>query len=160
AEHLLADTVLAPETRARLVEAAEGNPLFLEQLLAYASETGSLDPPPTLRALLAARLDRLGPGERAVLERAAVVGVECSAGEVATLLEPAAVPTVGQHMAVLVRRGFLRAGRGVERFDFRHRLIQNAVYRGTPKQLRAELHERFADQLGPSETADELAGYH
>jgi tetratricopeptide (TPR) repeat protein len=160
ASYLLADTALAPETQARLVEAAEGNPLFLEQLLAYAAQTGTLDPPPTLRALLAARLDRLGPGERAVLDRAAVLGVECSVEEVGTLLEPAGVPTIGQHVAVLVRHGFLRPAAGDGKYEFRHRLIQDAVYRGTPKQLRAELHERFADELGPDERADEPAGYH
>ena len=59
--------------RARIVEIAEGNPLYAEQLLAYAREGGSLEAvPPSVEALLASRLDRLEPGERAVLQRAAV----------------------------------------------------------------------------------------
>ncbi len=74
ADQLLPEAALDAETHDRLVAAAEGNPLFLEQLVAHVAETGLLEPPETLRALLAARLDRLGPGERGVLERAAVVG--------------------------------------------------------------------------------------
>ena len=74
----LGGTILESDQRARIVEAAEGNPLFLEQLLALALEGGLAERalPETIQALLAARLDRLGPGERAVLERGAVVGRE------------------------------------------------------------------------------------
>src|SRR3954469_10348416 len=56
----------------RIVEAAEGNPLFLEQLVAVGEEGEAL--PPTIHAVLAARIDRLEPGERAVLLRASVEG--------------------------------------------------------------------------------------
>ena len=79
ADQLLPEAALDAETHDRLVAAAEGNPLFLEQLVAHVAETGLLEPPETLRALLAARLDRLGPGERGVLERAAVVGRDFAA---------------------------------------------------------------------------------
>ena len=79
ADQLLPESALDAATHDRLVAAAEGNPLFLEQLVAHVAETGQLEPPPTLRALLAARLDRLGPGERGVLERAAVVGTRLRA---------------------------------------------------------------------------------
>ena len=77
----LGGATLESDQRARIAEAAEGNPLFLEQLLALALEGGLAERPlpETIQALLAARLDRLGPGERAVLERGAVVGKEFTA---------------------------------------------------------------------------------
>jgi class 3 adenylate cyclase len=158
-DYLLPDSVLDDETRGRLVAAAEGNPLFLEQLVAHVRETGLLEPPPTLRALLAARLDRLGPGERGVLERAAVVGREFAAGDVAELLDTAAAPTARAHFDVLVRRGFLRVAVDTG-FLFRHGLIHDAVYRGAPKELRAEWHERLADHLDRKREPDELVGFH
>jgi class 3 adenylate cyclase/DNA-binding winged helix-turn-helix (wHTH) protein len=157
--HLLPDSVLDDETRGRLIAAAEGNPLFLEQLVAHVGETGLLEPPPTLRALLAARLDRLGPGERGVLERAAVVGREFTAGDVKELLDGAVAPTAPAHLETLVRRGFVQLA--VETgFRFRHGLIHDAVYRGAPKELRAALHERFADHLDRNAALDELVGFH
>ena len=158
-DHLLPDSALARETRERIVAAAEGNPLFLEQLAAHAAETGTLEPPPTLRALLASRLDRLGPGERGVLERAAVVGREPAAEDVTTLLDAVTAPTAATHLETLVRRGFLHAVDG-DRFRFGHGLIHDAVYRATPKELRAELHERYADALAANEADDETVGYH
>jgi class 3 adenylate cyclase/tetratricopeptide (TPR) repeat protein len=158
-DHLLPDSVLDDETRVRLVTAAEGNPLFLEQLVAHVRETGLLEAPPTLRALLAARLDRLGPGERGVLERAAVIGREFAAGDVAELLDTAAAPTARTHFDVLVHRGFLRVARDVD-FGFRHGLIHDAVYRGTPKELRADWHELLADHLDRKHEPEELVGFH
>ena len=158
ADHLLPESALDTDTHDRLVAAAEGNPLFLEQLVAHVAETGELEPPPTLRALLAARLDRLGPGERGVLERAAVTGREFGAGDVAALLDPSAAPTAPAHLETLVRRGFLRPTGG--RFHFRHWLIHDSAYRAAPKELRAELHERYADTLGQRDADDELVGYH
>ncbi len=76
--------------RARIVEAAEGNPLFVEQFLAMRAEgtAGELGIPPTIHALLSARLDRLEPAERAVIERAAVEGRLFHRGAVAELLAP------------------------------------------------------------------------
>ena len=159
AEQLLPESALDADTHGRLVAAAEGNPLFLEQLVAHVAETGLLEPPPTLRALLAARLDRLGPGERGVLERAAVVGRELSLADVTELLDAAAVPTAAAHLDVLSRRGFLRPAGGAV-FRFRHWLIHDAAYRAAPKELRAGLHERFADVLARRGADDELVGYH
>ncbi|HUJ91224.1 MAG TPA: BTAD domain-containing putative transcriptional regulator [Gaiellaceae bacterium] len=157
-DHLLPESALDATTHDRLVAAAEGNPLFLEQLVAHVAETGQLEPPPTLRALLAARLDRLGPGERGVLERAAVAGREFDADDVAALLDAAAAPTAVAHLDALVRRGFLRPTRG--RFRFRHWLIHDSAYRTAPKEVRAELHERYADVLDRAAADDELVGYH
>ena len=161
----LGGTILESDQRVRVVEAAEGNPLFLEQLLALALEGGLAERalPETIQALLAARLDRLGPGERAVLERGAVVGKEFTAGDVVALLDPNAAPTADAHLATLAGRGFVRP-RGDGRFGFRHALVQEAVYRSAPKRLRAELHERYADRLDMESPdlpdLDEFVGYH
>ena len=161
----LGGTVLESDQRTRIVETAEGNPLFLEQLLALALEGGLAERPlpETIQALLAARLDRLGPGERAVLERGAVIGKEFTAGDVVALLEPDAAPTADTHLQTLAGRGFVRP-RGDGAFGFRHVLVQEAVYRSAPKRLRAELHERYADRLDTESPElpelDEFAGYH
>ena len=157
--------ILESDQRTRVLEAAEGNPLFLEQLLALALEGGLTEQrvPETIQALLAARLDRLGPGERAVLERAAVVGKEFGTDDVEALLDPDAVASVDAHLATLVGRGFVRPG-GDGAFGFRHVLVKDAVYRAAPKRLRAELHERFADRLDTTSPdlpeLDEFVGYH
>jgi DNA-binding SARP family transcriptional activator len=163
AEALLGGRLLAEDIRAQLIETAEGNPLFLEQLLAFAAEESALGGdrplPGSIQALLAARLDRLGPGERAILERAAVIGKEFRSGEVVGLLDAAEAPTAERHLLALVARGFLRrADDGA--FSFRHVLIQDVTYRATPKRKRATLHERFADRLGDAEALDEIKGYH
>src|SRR5204863_512316 len=72
------------------VRGAEGNPLFLEQLLAMVRSDGvtprELRVPPTIEALLAARLDRLDAGERELLEAAAVIGRDFSRRSVTALL--------------------------------------------------------------------------
>jgi tetratricopeptide (TPR) repeat protein len=157
--------ILDTDQRARVVGTAEGNPLFLEQLLALALEGGLVEQrvPETVQALLAARLERLGPGERAVLERAAVIGKEFRLDDVAALLDPEAAPTADVHVSALAARGFVRPAAAGE-FRFRHVLVQDAVYRAAPKRLRADLHERFIDRfaLRHEGTADidEFAGYH
>jgi DNA-binding SARP family transcriptional activator len=164
AEALLAKRPLSEDGRARIVASAEGNPLFLEQLAAFAVEEGGVQSdrqlPETVQALLTARLDRLGPGERAVLERAAVVGREFTASDVASLVEPAVASTIGRHLEALAARRFVHADDAV-RFSFAHGLIKDAVYRATPKADRAKLHARFADRLeGAPGAIDELVGYH
>ena len=161
----LGGAVLESDQRARIANTAEGNPFFVEQLLALALEGGLAEQslPETVQALLAARLDRLGPGERAVLERGSIVLRGFTHDDVTALLEPDAAPTVGAHLGTLVGRGFLRP---VEEnaFRFRHVIVQDAVYRSAPKRLRAELHERFANRLDHTATdlaeLDEFVGYH
>ena len=161
----LGGAVLESDQRARIVENAEGNPLFLEQLLALALEGGLAEHslPETIQALLAARLDRLGPGERAVLERGAVIGKDFSAEDMTSLLEPEATPTAESHLRTLSDRGFVRP-RGETAFSFRHVLVQEAVYRAAPKRLRADLHERYADRLDRAHAEltelDEFVGHH
>jgi DNA-binding SARP family transcriptional activator/tetratricopeptide (TPR) repeat protein len=172
-ETLCNEAGLSAGTRRRIAESAEGNPLFLEQLVALAAEEGGLEVgeslPASIQALLLARLDRLGPGERAVLECAAVVGKEFPERAVAELVEPAAAASLGRLLRTLVRRGFTQpvAARVPfeETFRFRHALIQAAAYGATPKAERAVLHERLAGWLESRPSAqvpelDALLGYH
>ena len=168
---LLARPRFTPALRRRVVEAAEGNPLFVEQMLAMVDEdgtTGNLVVPPTIQALLAARLERLPPPERATVERAAVVGKEFTLAEVRELSPPPERPAAADHVLALVRKELVRpshAAEGIELFRFRHLLIRDAVYESMSKEARAELHERYADQLDErsAEQAaelDEIVGYH
>src|SRR5919109_2928005 len=75
---LLSDADLAAEVRERITAAAEGNPLFVEQMLALIAQEGAEDVaiPPTIQALLATRLEQLPSGERVAAERASVIGKE------------------------------------------------------------------------------------
>jgi predicted ATPase/DNA-binding SARP family transcriptional activator len=171
-DNLIGDASILEATRARITGAAEGNPLFLEQLLALASElgdeAGELPIPPTIEALLAARLDRLGPAERAVLDRASVVGKEFWPEAVAELLPEEARRSTGRHLEALARKELVRPqGKpgGEELYRFRHVLIQQVACGGVPKELRADLHERFAGWLaqhsqGRMAEVQEIVGYH
>ena len=75
-DHLVGDRELAPELRRRIAEEGGGNPLFVEQMLALVAERPGTDVevPPTIQALIAARLDGLTDAERTVIERAALMG--------------------------------------------------------------------------------------
>jgi class 3 adenylate cyclase/tetratricopeptide (TPR) repeat protein len=159
--------ILSTELRSRVTEVAQGNPLYAEQLVAMlADETRDavelVTLPPTIQALLTARLDRLDPGEREVLQRAAVVGKEFWPGAVAAL--NGADEALGTTLLGLVRRELVEpAGSsipGQDGFRFRHALIRDAAYAGIPKRTRADLHERFVGWLELHETAEELHGYH
>ena len=138
------------ELRERIARAAGGNPLFISEMLAMAEEAGGeVEVPPTLQALLAARLDQLDPAERRVLERGAVEGEVFHRGAVQALAPEE--PQVTPRLAALVRRELIRPDRpqfaGEDGFRFRHLLIRDAAYDALPKATRAELHERFADWL-------------
>jgi predicted ATPase len=144
---------------------AEGNPLVLEQLLALAAEEEreELVIPHSINALLAARLDRLKPEERALLDRASVVGREFWRGALVTLSPPET--EVSALLQRLVRRRLIVPERssfpGEDAFRFGHILIRDAAYAGIPKETRAELHERFADWLeGRGSPYEEIVAYH
>jgi DNA-binding SARP family transcriptional activator len=146
-------TGVEPALRARVVGAGGGNPLFLEQLVAYAKEGGSLDVvPPSVEALIAARLDLLDVEERALLQRAAVVGRLFQRG---VLLEFGAE---ARRLPGLEEKGFVRRLR--DGFRFHHVLVRDVAYASLPKAERAELHERLADWLDEHGEGDELVGHH
>ena len=155
---LLTRAQLPPEARRRAVESSGGNPLFMEELLAMLLETPDLEAPPTLEALLAARLDRLPPAERSVAECAAVEGQVFHQGAVEEL---AGSPDgVAEALAALEAKELVRPAppqiAGQVAFRFRHILIRDAAYRGLPKRLRAHLHEAYARWL--ERVAGERAG--
>jgi predicted ATPase/class 3 adenylate cyclase len=158
---------LSPALRERIGEAAEGNPLFLQQMAAMATEKVEelLSVPPSIQALLAERLDRLTQDERVVLERASVVGRDFSLTAVAALSPAGEAGTLPGGLLALARKGLIQPGAASEvedRFSFQHILVRDAAYEATPKALRAELHEQLADwmQLSGDGKIPELVGYH
>ncbi len=157
-------TSLDEAARARIVEVAEGNPLFLEQLLAFAEEAGPealAAVPPTVEALLAGRLDRLEPEERALLERAAIVGRDFSRSAVVTLSPPDDLAGLDRRLASLAGRGMVRGLRGDEDpYRFHHVLVRDVAYAAITKDARAELHERYGSWLEQRDGPDEIIGYH
>ena len=155
------------ELRDSIARASGGNPLFIEEMLAVAGETdGQVVVPPTLQALLAARIDQLPMAERSVLERGAIEGEVFHRGVVQALAPEE--PQVTSRLAALVRKELIMPDAplfsGEDGFRFRHILIRDAAYDALPKATRAGLHERFASWLEEhgSELVelDELLGYH
>ena len=168
-ENLLEGALLDEGARDRIAAASEGNPLFVEEMLAMVREhggDGEIVVPPTIHALLQARLDTLGSDERVVMERGSVEGQVFHRGSVAELAPELLRPGLESHLSTLVRKELIRPDQstfaGDEGFRFRHLLIRDAAYESLPKATRAELHERFADWLAHHELVerDEILGYH
>jgi class 3 adenylate cyclase/tetratricopeptide (TPR) repeat protein len=162
---LLAEEI-EPGLRRRILDAAGGNPLFVEEMLAMAGEGGGdVAVPPTIQALLAARLDQLAGAERGVLERGAVEGQVFHRTAVAALAEGGSVDS---ELVALVRKDLVRPETPLlpddDAYRFRHLLIRDTAYDALPKATRAELHRRFADWLEVHGTTlvelDEILGYH
>jgi class 3 adenylate cyclase/tetratricopeptide (TPR) repeat protein len=172
-----------PDLQARIAEAGGGNPLFVEELLRMLREEGLLhrEPtgwvldaadvpvPPSIHALLSARLDRLSLEEQAVIRGAAVIGKVFWWGAVEALVPGPVRPGVGAHLQTLVRRELISPERsslgGEEAFRFHHILIQEAAYRSASKAARAEMHERFASWIERTTGEriaeyEEIIGYH
>ena len=163
----LIGTDVPQEMRERITAAAAGNPLFISEMLAMTEETDHhVEVPPSLKALLAARLDQLDPAERRVLECGSVEGEVFHRGAVQALTPEEAQVT--PRLAALVRRELIRSDRpqfsGEDGFRFRHLLIRDTAYGALPKSVRADLHQRFAAWLehhGQSMVEhDEILGYH
>ena len=153
------------EVRTRILAAADGNPLFVEEMVALTRENGEVAVPETVQALLQARLDQLAGDERSVIERGAVEG---QVFHRSALLELTKVPDVEPQLVGLVRKELIQPATptfaGDHAFRFRHLLIRDAAYDALPKETRAELHERFAAWLEPHGQEllelDEVLGYH
>ena len=183
--NLLGETEPVRELKATISAAAEGNPLFVEEMVGMLLDAGQLNRvnggwvvagniaavtvPPTIQALLAARLDGLPAAERAVIARGAVEGKVFHRGAVAELVPQEVRESVPLHLRSLSRKELVRPDRsdfaGDEAFRFRHLLVRDAAYAQIPKESRAQLHERFADwlkQMAGEHVAqyDELLGYH
>jgi class 3 adenylate cyclase len=168
ADDLLRGIELDEPTRQRILSTAEGNPLFLEEMAALAREaSGALNVPPTIQALLQARLDTLNAGERTVIERGAVEGQVFHRGAVTALAPTTSAVDVPGQLVALVRKELVRPDEtlieGDDAFRFRHLLIRDTAYEGLPKAVRADLHERFAGWLEAHARLveqDEIVGYH
>jgi class 3 adenylate cyclase/ketosteroid isomerase-like protein/tetratricopeptide (TPR) repeat protein len=165
-EGLLGTCALPPGLLTRVLDTAGGNPLFLGETLRMLVDDGLVDEsgdvrtpvggwamqvPPTISALLSARVERLQLEERAVIERAAVIGKQFYRSAVADLIGPPLNARIDTHLDALQRKelvepdGTFWADEPVYRFN--NVLIRDAAYRSLLKQARAELHERFADWL-------------
>ncbi len=168
ADDLLAGVELDADTRGRILAIAEGNPLFLEEMAALARDArGVVSVPPTIQALLQARLDSLNEAERTVIERGSVEGKIFHRGAVTALAPATQRDGVSGQLLGLVRKELVRPDRtrfpGDHAFRFRHLLIRDAAYDSLPKGVRAELHEQFAawlDTQGSLVEQDELVGHH
>ena len=167
----------------RIVEAAEGNPLYVEQLLRMLTDEGLIEEqdgewrptrdlsevtvPPSIQALLAARLDALASNERSVIEPASVVGYHFPAAALGVLVADPLSATVGEQLVSLEAKHLVRrledGEEGAHRFD--HIMIRDTAYDGILKRARADLHERFvawADVANQDRGAEfeEILGYH
>jgi class 3 adenylate cyclase len=158
---------VSAELRGRITRKAGGNPLFVSEMLAMTKlSADEVTVPPTLRALLAARLDQLDIAERAVLELGAIEGEVFHRGAIHALATEE--PQVTSRLAALVRKGLIRTDApqlaGEDGFRFRHILLRDAAYAGLAKATRADLHQRFADWLENRGTdlveLEEILGYH
>ncbi|MGH3019978.1 MAG: adenylate/guanylate cyclase domain-containing protein [Gaiellaceae bacterium] len=167
-QNRIGDLELDARARARVREAAEGNPLFIEQMLAMLAEGGSTAEsavPPTIQSVLAARLDRLTPDERLVIEGASVMGRLFWWEALEVLLPGELGPQLSGLLMALVRKEMIvperDAGGREHGFRFRHILIRDAAYAGVPQEARSDLHRRFAEWLDPRPGEwDEIVGYH
>ena len=185
-ENLLGEAGLPETAQQRVVESAEGNPLFVEQLLAMLIDDGLLQHvdgrwecegdlsqlavPPTIHALLGARLDLLTVEERAVIEPAAVIGLVFQHAALESLVDEAVRPELDAALSALGDKQLVRldpAAPGDRRYRFEHILIRDAAYQALLKRSRAVLHERFVDwaervnRERERETEyEEILGYH
>jgi class 3 adenylate cyclase/predicted ATPase len=175
---------LAAPVRRRIVAAAEGNPLYVEQITAMLVETGAIrrdgdawiatvasgeiDIPPTVQALVAARLDALREEERQVIDPASVIGLGFAVEAVSHLVSPDVVPAVPERLNALTAKQFVRPTVAeADFYRFGHAVIKDTAYRSLLKRTRAELHERFVDWAEPVNRErgreiefEEILGYH
>jgi tetratricopeptide (TPR) repeat protein len=169
-----------------IVNAAEGNPLFVEQILSMLIDTRGLRQqegqwvradlhaeitvPATIQALLEARLDRLARSERVTVELAAVIGMQFARPEVEALAPEAQRSAICEHLRTLTRKQFVHPVPSAEPdviFRFHHHLVRETIYSGMLKRSRATLHAdyvRWADRVnaerGRALEFEEILGYH
>jgi class 3 adenylate cyclase/predicted ATPase len=168
---------VAPDVGRRLAQVTEGNPLYLEELLARLLEDGGLrrdasgrwtlrSPdvlfalPTSIHGLLTARLDTLPAEDRRLLGAAAVVGLSFSLAAVNALADSDGAAAAARFEVLVDRQLVRHRDRG---FGFRDQFVRDAVYAGLPRRMRAELHERYAwwlDGQAGSPQRDEFVAHH
>jgi len=175
---------LEESVRARITAASEGNPLYVEQIVSMLIETGEIQRgmegwvarggsegiriPPTVEALVAARLDALNQEERAVVEPAAVIGLSFPMDAVDELVDAEIRAVLEAELTALTGKQLVRRAQGDEPiFRFGHQVIRDTAYGGLLKRLRAALHERFVvwaervnRERGRETEFEEILGYH
>jgi tetratricopeptide (TPR) repeat protein len=122
---------------ATCVKRAEGNPLFLEQLLRTAEPEGDTTLPGSIQSVVLARVDTLSPEDRQALHAASVLGQRFPLAALQALLE-----NPDYDCAVLVNRQLIRPENG--EYLFVHALIRDAVYGSLLKPRQREMHLRAA----------------
>ena len=136
------------EVRSLLVERAEGNPFFLEELHSNVAEqrepAAASRIPDNVHAVLAARIDQLPETEKAALQAAAVIGRVFWHGPVRELLDGVAPDFALLEARDFVRRRLSSALADERELTFRHALTREVAYAGVPKPRRARLHAAFA----------------
>lgn len=159
-ERLVDELGVRSEVRTQVADAAEGNPLFAEQLASIADTSAAL--PASIRGVLWERIDRISRDERAVLERAAVIGRAFTLSAVVELSPPGLAERAETYLLELVRKGLIRPDQlsPDEGFRFQHALLRDAAYESMPKTTRATLHERCAERLDRGGANEALVGYH
>jgi class 3 adenylate cyclase/tetratricopeptide (TPR) repeat protein len=184
--NLLGSAGLSSEAMQSIVQAAEGNPLYAEQMLSMLIDAGALRLqdgrwvrsgessdiaiPPTIQALLEARLDGLARAERAAVEPAAVIGLEFARAAVDSLAPEAVRSALEVHLGTLTRKQFIRPAQSSSHelvYRFHHHLVRDTVYNGMLKRARAGLHLAFvqwADRVNADNDRglefEEILGYH
>jgi class 3 adenylate cyclase/tetratricopeptide (TPR) repeat protein len=169
-EALLEEIELAEPVRQTLLDKTEGNPLFVEETIRMLVEqpndqTAAERIPDTIQALIAARIDRLPRNEKAVLQRASVIGRVFWAGAIARLspdvdeLEPVLESLLLRDFLVRESRSTIS---GEEAYRFKHVLIRDVAYAGLSKGSRADFHEGFAVWLAErgAEELIEIRAHH
>jgi hypothetical protein len=161
---LMAEEVLAgalpPPLHRLVLETAEGNPFFIEELLAalidhgalarsnggwqLATTTGAFSVPDSVQSLVSARIDLLPPEEKAALQAAAVVGRVFWLGPVTELLGGAAFDVRALEARDFVRRHPQSAIAGEREYAFKHAVTREVAYGSLPLARRAQFHAAFA----------------
>jgi class 3 adenylate cyclase len=180
--NLLGAAGLPHDVVQRIVVAAEGNPLYVEQMLSMLIDSQALrregeswvrattyvdiSVPPTIRALLEARLDNLTRADRATVEPAAVIGLEFERPAIEALAPETLRTDIGKHLDTLARKHFIDPAQS-EIYRFHHHLVRETVYNGLLKRARANLHlafVRWADKVYAERNRgleiQEILGYH
>jgi adenylate cyclase len=157
---------LPPDLQRLVATRAEGNPFFVEELLQALLELGSLavvdgtavlaklemEVPDTVQGTILARMDRLAPRERSLLQHAAVIGRTFSTGLIEAVIDEG---DLGTSLEELVRSQLLVA-QGPDQWTFKHALIQEVTYDTLLLRQRRELHAKVAQAL-ESQAGDDPA---